>query len=143
MLTTLAPCVATLQFRLSPLSHADGDARRPTNSFSGIRVLDLGPNDIVDIPYINGDLEVFSDTGTVLTGFHLTGVTVVSSAFGATSPDEEALRDAHANAQNPALFVGELMTFKCCDQDFSEYIWAPNGLTYAIGDYVSAQYYHN
>ena len=101
-----------------------GDAGRPVNSFSGIRVLDLGPRDIVDIPYMNGDLEVFANTGTVLTSFHLTGVTVVSTPLGAQSDEEQALRDRRYNAADPPLFVGELMTFKCCDQDFSEYIWA-------------------
>eukprot|EP01048_Picozoa_sp_COSAG05_P024794 COSAG05_NODE_6002_length_1042_cov_1.089077_1_plen_163_part_01 len=101
--------------------------------------------------YINGDLEIFSNTGTVLTGFHLTGVTVVSAAFGSTNDKQQEIHDHdHDRPQQrqqtgdraaapppspPPLFVGELMTFKCCDQDFSEYIWAPNGLTYAIGDY--------
>lgn len=117
-----------------------GDANRPANSFSGIRILDMGQDDIIDIPYINGDFEVFSNTGTVLSGFHLTGVTVVSAPLGAKSTEQQALRHRRkdANAKPPALFVGELMTFKCCDQDFSEYIWAPNALTYVIGDYVSA-----
>ena len=85
------------------------DGRRPVNSWSGIRILDMGPDDVVDIPYINGDFEVFSNAGTVISGFHLTGVTVVSAPL--TSPDSVDLTDA-----GQSLFVGELMTFKCCQQ---------------------------
>ena len=33
-----------------------GDANRPVHSWSGIRILDMGPDDIIDIPYINGEL---------------------------------------------------------------------------------------
>ena len=87
-----------------------GDGNRPVNSWSGIRILDMGPDDIVDIPYINGDFEVFSNAGTVISGFHLTGVTVVSAPL--TSPDSvDLITDA-----GQSLFVGELMTFKCCQQ---------------------------
>jgi hypothetical protein len=112
-----------------------GDAKRPPHSWSGLRILDLGPNDIVDVPYINGDIEIFSNAGTVLTGFHLTGVSVVSAPLD--GPDSSSSKkNANAAAESDdSLFVGELMTFKCCDQDFSEYIYGSNGLTYVVGDY--------
>ena len=99
-------------------------------SWSGIRILDLAPDDIVDIPYINGDLEVFSDSGTVLTGFHLTGVTVVSAPLHSHRQSAST-----SGVADRPLFVGELMTFKCCDQDFSEYIFGSAGPSYVVGDY--------
>ena len=111
------------------------DSRRPSMSFAGLRVLDMGPRDLVDAPYINGDLEVYSSAGTVLTGFHLTGVTVVAPA----SPSAAAGTNASAlygssTVDETRLFVGELMTFKCCQQDFSEYVLG-GGITYVVGDY--------
>lgn len=59
-----------------------------------------------------GDFEVFSNAGTVISGFHLTGVTVVSAPL--TSSDSTGALAETAAGQS--LFVGELMTFKCCQQ---------------------------